>query len=215
MDDRADPTGQPDVLAAELAGPFQLPRPYRGYLASPALTLQKVREWITASWYLRKCTRVGRWTRMSGRAYVVNRGEMVLGNQVLIHSDFARTVLVASRGARLEIGDRTVINYGSDISATACVSIGSDCLIGTHVTILDSDYHDPADHSREPEGRPVTIEKGAWIGNRAVVLPGVTIGEGSTVGAGSVVMTNVPPRSLVMGNPARVIKNLSPERKDT
>jgi maltose O-acetyltransferase len=82
-------------------------------------------------------------------------------------------------------------------------------MIGTHVMIIDNDFHDLVDHDLMPEPRPVVIGDGAWIGNRAIVLPGVTIGARAVVGAGSVVMTDIPPRTLAMGNPARVIKRLS------
>ena len=57
-----------------------------------------------------------------------------------------------------------------------------------------------------PESRPVLIADGVWIGNRVLILPGVSIGAGAAVGAGSVVMTDIPERCLALGNPARVIK---------
>jgi maltose O-acetyltransferase len=115
-------------------------------------------------------------------------------------------VLATFPGGVLEVGDRTFINYGVDIAATKLVHIGSDCLIGTHVIILDNDFHGITDRERVPEARPVIIANNVWIGNRATILPGVTIGEGSVVGAGSVVTGDIPARSVAVGNPARVIK---------
>lgn len=68
---------------------------------------------------------------------------------------------------------------------------------------------DPEERVRGPElARPVRIEPRAWIGGATVVLPGVTIGEGSTVGAGSVVTRDVPARVVAAGNPCRVIRAL-------
>ncbi len=175
----------------------------------PADTWRNVRQLLNARWQLRRCTRVGRLARVSGRVHVYNGGgEIVLGERVRLYSGYARSVLAVFRGGRLEIGDRTVLNYGVDIAATSLVRIGADCMLGTHVSILDNDFHDLADRERRPEARPVRIGDRVWLGNRVMVLPGVTIGEGAAVGAGSVVMTDVPERCLAMGNPARVIKKL-------
>jgi len=113
------------------------------------------------------------------------------------------------------------------------VTIGKDVLIGFNVSI-DNVYprlikiSDGAAlagsnlllaHSKPPEhfkglvesfAAPVTIERNAWIGIGAIILPGVTVGEGSIVSAGSVVTREVPPHYLVAGNPARHIKELKP-----
>lgn len=183
-----------------------LPGDLREYLRSPGATWYRAITWLNARWQLRRCTRVGQWTRLTGRIFIENHGQILVGERVQLLSDYAHTVLVAFRGGTLEIGDRTAVNYGCDIAATKLVKIGADCLIGTHVIILDNDFHDAVDHARMPEPRPVIIGDRAWIGNRAMVLPGVTIGEEATVGAGSVVMTDIPARSLALGNPARVIK---------
>jgi maltose O-acetyltransferase len=78
------------------------------------------------------------------------------------------------------------------------------------VTITDNNFHrlEPEHRDEIPESAPVIIEENVWLGGRVIVLPGVTIGAGSAVGAGSVVTHNIPPRSLAVGVPARVIKNL-------
>jgi acetyltransferase-like isoleucine patch superfamily enzyme len=115
---------------------------------------------------------------------------------------------VAFPGGRLEIGDGTMLNHGADVSATKSVAIGRDCLIGTHAIIIDNDFHDVFDKQHRPEARPVSIGDRVWIGNRVIVLPGVTIGDDAVVGAGSVVTSDVPSRSVVVGNPARVIRRL-------
>jgi maltose O-acetyltransferase len=182
-----------------------LPRAPQEYLQSPALTLRKIGEWLSARRWLRTCDRVGAWTRVTGKVFVQNGGRIVLGERVQIQSHYAHTVLATFPGGVLEVGDRTFINYGVDIAATKLVHIGSDCLIGTHVIILDNDFHGITDRERVPEARPVIIANNVWIGNRATILPGVTIGEGSVVGAGSVVTGDIPARSVAVGNPARVI----------
>jgi maltose O-acetyltransferase len=142
--------------------------------------------------------------------YVRNSGTIRIGERVQIESRFAPTLLTTSPGGLLEIGDRTFINFGVDICATQHVRIGDDCLIGTHVTILDNSFHEVEDRSRMPAPRPVDIGNRVWIGNHAIILPGVTVGDDSVVGAGSVVVTDVPPRSVVVGNPAKVVRDFAP-----
>lgn len=165
---------------------------------------------VNARWQLRKCTAVGPWPRVAGRMRVyVDRGEIVVGVAVRIVSHNAATVLAAFPGGRIEIGDRTFLNYGVDISATRLVTIGRDCLIGAHVGILDNDFHDLVERGRMPASRPVVIGDRVWLGNRVLVLPGVTIGEGAVVGAGSVVVSDIAPWTLAVGNPARAIRQLA------
>jgi len=69
-----------------------------------------------------------------------------------------------------------------------------------------NDFHQLTARDQMPESRPVLIGDGVWIGTRAVILPGVTIGRGAVVGAGSVVTSDIAERSLAVGNPARVIR---------
>lgn len=176
--------------------------------AEPARTLRDTSDWLRGRWELRKCTAVGAWTRVNGRVHVVNQGEMVIGSRVQILSRFGPCLLVTFPDGRLEIGNGTMLNFGADISSTRSVKIGSNCLIGTHVIILDNDFHGLADRLRMPAPRPVNIGNRVWIGNRVIVLPGVTIGDGSAVGAGSVVTSDVPPNSVVVGNPARLVRHL-------
>ena len=117
--------------------------------------------------------------------------------------------------AHLKIGDDVGIS-GSTISAARKIIIGSEVLIGSGVLIMDNDMH-----QLNPENRrystdnilaaPVVICDRVFIGARAIVLKGVTIGEGSVIGAGSVVVSDVPPMCIAVGNPAKVIRQLSEE----
>lgn len=89
--------------------------------------------------------------------------------------------------------------------------IGNNVLIGPGVHIYTVNHPLDVDtrHRKFLEfTRPVTIGSDVWIGGRVVVLPGVTIGDGCIIGAGSVVSKDVPPLSLAVGNPARVVKTL-------
>ncbi|MGH2346887.1 MAG: acyltransferase [Chloroflexota bacterium] len=111
-----------------------------------------------------------------------------------------------SSGGVLEIGDRTTINYGSSIAVAGLVRLGAHCRLGTYVMLVDNDFHAIARRGKLPKPRPIILEDNVWLANGSMVLPGVTIGHDSVIGAGSVVTANIPPRSVAFGNPARVIR---------
>lgn len=149
---------------------------------------------------------------------------IVIGKGVTLNASVKRNTL-ESRGAnilktlhkdaRITIGDLTGMT-STTISSASSVSIGRNVLLGAGVLITDSDHHvvlPPSGVSRRflglPEGFPdhgVVIADDVFIGARSIVLKGVTIGEGSVVGAGSVVTRNLPPYVIAAGNPCRVIK---------
>jgi serine acetyltransferase len=106
--------------------------------------------------------------------------------------------------ARLRIGDRTHVGDRTEIHCGRELSIGAGCAISWDVVILDRDYHGAG--AGGERCRPVTIGDDVWIGCRAIVLKGVTIGAGAVVAAGAVVTADVPERALVAGNPARVVR---------
>jgi maltose O-acetyltransferase len=144
--------------------------------------------------------------RAQGRPLGHNNGVIEIGDRVMIISTTVRTELVTQPGGRLEIGEGSWINYGVSLSAHQSVRIGNRCLIGPYTNILDNNYHDILDHSRTPPSRPVVIGDDVWIGGRVIILPGVTIGDHAVIGAGAVVMEDIPARSIALGNPAKVIQ---------
>src|SRR5262245_5784165 len=111
------------------------------------------------------------------------------------------------KGATLRIGNGTYLNRNTEVVAAGSVSIGRDCMIARDVIIVDSDQH--ALPGAELVVRPVMIEDRVWVGSRAIILKGVTIGHDSVVGAGAVVTRSVPPWSVVVGPAAQVIRTLS------
>jgi len=134
---------------------------------------------------------------------------------------------VGSQG-RVSIGEFTLIN-GARIICDAEVSIGDYCLISWNTVFMDTTRLPAtvaarrkvltAMATREPRriedatpARPIRIGRNVWIGFDACVLPGVNIGEGAVVGARSVVVEDVPPYSVAVGNPARVIRKLEPPK---
>ena len=110
------------------------------------------------------------------------------------------------KGARILIGSGTYLNRNTEIVASHIVTLGRDCKIGRDVIIMDTDQHPvPGVHGALS---PVTIEDRVWIGARAIVLKGVTIGHDSIIGAGAIVTRDVPALSIAVGQPARVIKQI-------
>lgn len=118
-----------------------------------------------------------------------------------------------SKEARIVIGDDVFFNNQACLIAQkTSITIGAHCRIGPNVRIFDSDFHAVQPEERlgsgKPRAAPIEIGQNVFIGDSATILKGVTIGEGSVVAAGAVVMRSVPPRSLVAGNPATVKRQL-------
>ncbi len=112
-------------------------------------------------------------------------------------------------GKNIHIGDNFHADYNCTMLDVAEIHIGDNCLIGPDVGIYT------AGHRLEPEGRvldgygiPISIGNNVWIGGHSVILPGVTIGDGAVIAAGSVVTKSVSPRTLVAGNPAKIKKEI-------
>ncbi len=110
----------------------------------------------------------------------------------------------------VKIGDRCLIGKGSGIVGHFSITIGDDVWTGHHVYITDqnhgyADISRPISQQSQPE-RAVTIGNGSWLGHGSIVLPGVTIGEHVVVGANSVVTHDIPSFSVAVGSPARVIR---------
>ena len=118
-----------------------------------------------------------------------------------------RTRLIARPGGRIELGTRVGINFGSEIYSEHLVRIGDDVAIGPHTTIYDTSFH-PVGEGDEVTFGPVVIGTNVWIGRQVLILPGVTIGDHSVVASASVVTRDVPPRTLVAGNPARAVREI-------
>ncbi len=163
--------------------------------------------------------------RFAPGADVVN----ILGDRAAIRighgTVLAGQLLTFGHGGRIEIGDWCFVGPGSRIWSAASIRIGDRVLISHNVNIHDSDSHpmDAAErHAQFVEivrrghprampairSAPVVIGDDAWLGFNSVVLKGVTIGTGAVVAAGAVVTRDVPPWSVVAGNPATVVRSL-------
>jgi acetyltransferase-like isoleucine patch superfamily enzyme len=165
---------------------------------------------LRARWELRHVTRLGTRVRLYGHPVVTNNGTMWIDDRVRISSTVATTELVSEPGGLLHIGEGVFVNHGTSIAASRLVRIGAETQIGSHCMLIDNAFHhvDPARRNERPPSEPIELGRNVWLGARVIVLPGVTIGEDSAVGAGSVVTKDVPPRTLVAGIPARPIRSI-------
>lgn len=129
-----------------------------------------------------------------------------LGNGVHIEPDFR-----CEFGKNITIENNVYINFGCIILDCAEVTIGNDVLIGPNLGIY------AVNHGLDPEerikgaciGKPVHIEDNVWIGGDVKILAGVTVGEGSVIGAGSIVTKNIPAGVVAAGNPCKVIRPIT------
>jgi acetyltransferase-like isoleucine patch superfamily enzyme len=112
-------------------------------------------------------------------------------------------------GRNVSIGPRSVINRGCYLDGRGPLRIGADVSISPECYLLTL-THDPKDAAFGAFANPVFIEDRAWIGARAIILPGVRIGEGAIVGAGAVVTRDVERFAIVAGNPARKVGERNP-----
>jgi acetyltransferase-like isoleucine patch superfamily enzyme len=110
----------------------------------------------------------------------------------------------------IEIGDFNLISPGVRISSAARIAIEDNCMLANGVYITDSDWHGIYDRISFGRAAPVRLKKNVWVGDSAIVCKGVTIGENSIIGAGAIVVDDVPDNCVAAGNPASVVKHLDP-----
>lgn len=125
---------------------------------------------------------------------LVGDGSRVLSPMTVVHGD------------KVHIGNNVIVMPNSLMMASGTITIEDNALVAAYVKLI-SNNHDPYDRA-VLTCKPVVLKKNCWIGAGAVILPGVTVGENSIVGAGSVVTKDVPANTVVAGNPAKFIKNL-------
>ena len=111
-------------------------------------------------------------------------------------------------GKNITIGKNVFINMCCKFQDQGGITIGDECLIGHNVTLVT------LNHDFNPELRanlyppPINIGKKVWIGSNSTILPGVTIGDGAIIGAGSIVTKDIPPNCIAAGNPCKVIRKI-------
>ncbi|WP_235735691.1 sugar O-acetyltransferase [Nocardioides alcanivorans] len=139
------------------------------------------------------------------------RGELLRELLAHVGADVSiRPPLHVDYGTHLSIGDRVFVNFGLTALDCATITIGDDTQIGPQVQLLTATHPLDPDERRAgwESAAPITIGRNVWIGGGAIVLGGVTVGDDAVVGAGAVVTDDVPARTLVVGTPARAVKQL-------
>jgi acetyltransferase-like isoleucine patch superfamily enzyme len=165
-----------------------------------------------------QCVSVGPNFRMERLPYISGHGRIVVGRDVRLSGK--PSVVFSDRYGRppeLVIGDGSFVGHGCAFHVGSAVRIGRHCLLAGGVQVFDLDGH-PLDAAARRAGlptpaddvHPVEIGDDAWIGSGALILKGVKVGERSIVAARSVVTRDVPPDTIVAGNPARVIRTINP-----
>lgn len=155
-----------------------------------------------------------------GKILVQGKNSIIIGNKTRIKSGLkynpiggdSKSILVARNGGRIIIGDNVGMS-NSTLVAHDQIIIGDNVLLGGSVKIYDTDFHSLIYKERMngtcgTRNLPVEIKKGVFIGAHTIVLKGVTVGEYSIIGAGSVVTKSVPPYQVWAGNPAKFIKDV-------
>lgn len=158
---------------------------------------------------------IGKSSQFCGGRYIK------VGDNVSIGTGSILTAFDSYRGQsftpEIIIGSGTIINPNAHITAINSIRIGKNVLFGKYVTVTDNSHGhndtlgelDTAPLLRPVFSKgPVVIEDNVWIGDKAIILPNVTIGRGSIIGAGAVVTKDIPPYSIAVGNPARVIRTI-------
>jgi maltose O-acetyltransferase len=179
--------------------------------------LRYTREVVTAPLYLSGVTERGTGIRTLGRPRIDNQGRLSIGDGTLLRSVNVPVELATGPGGTLTIGKDVRLNYGVSIGAMGSVRLGDRVRVGPYVMIIDTEFHGAYDRDQMPPPKPIVIEDDVWIGAKATIMPGVTIGHHSIVGVSSVVATDVPPFTVVLGIPARPVRKLDPaqfERRD-
>jgi acetyltransferase-like isoleucine patch superfamily enzyme len=113
-------------------------------------------------------------------------------------------------GVNIRVGRNVFVNQNCTFYDLGGIDIGDEVMIGPNVSLITSGH--PIEPSRRRDGvvtRPIVIGRNVWIAAGATIIGGVTVGENSVVAAGSVVTRDVPPDTLVAGNPARVVRSIA------
>ena len=180
------------------------------------ITFGKVYKAIITGYYAKGMKLVGKGisieypvSKIHGRSYISIGDYSVIGKRAVI------TAWNKNKVPTLSIGNNVAIGDDCHITASNSIIIGDGTLIGNKVTITDNSHGSfvkedllisPADRKVISKGG-VVIGNNVWVGDKVSILPGVNIGDGCVIGANSVVTHNVPSFSLVVGSPAKLIKN--------
>ena len=190
-------------------------------LAYPLFVLQSVTRAlllrVMAWWNGGRC-QIGRAVRIKHPTLFQGRGTLILSDHVTLGYRLAGAanipIVLQPRepDAVISVAGHTAVMNGCELIARVRIAVGANCRIGPHTLVYDSDFHELSSHHRDEGGKsaPVLIGDNVWIGSRAIILKGVSIGTDAVIAAGSVVTKDVPTGSIMAGNPARQVGTVEP-----
>jgi acetyltransferase-like isoleucine patch superfamily enzyme len=159
-----------------------------------------------------RCSAAGKRLRIHRMPFVVGPTAIHIGDDVKFYGKVDIASGYVCENPKLVIRDRVTLGHNTLFVVNKLVELEDDVNVGGGARFMDTDAHPRELTARiadlppgEDEVKPVRICRGAWIGQNACILKGVTIGEGAIVSINSVVVADVPPHTVVMGNPARVV----------
>ena len=148
---------------------------------------------------------------MAGKPVTVRRAR--IGRTMGKETDaWVQPPFFCDHGANIVLGTKVYLNFNCVVLDVARVTIGSNVLFGPSVQIYTATHPISAAERRKwiESAKPITIGSDVWVGGGAVICPGVSIGDRSVIGAGSVVTRDIPSDVIAAGNPARIIRALDP-----
>jgi len=158
-----------------------------------------------------RCVSIGKRLQLDGSPYITGTVKVYIGDDVRLGAIAVSSGRIFDE-PEFRVGNRTFIGAGCVFAVAKSITIGDDVLVAGGCSVSDYSAHplDPekriAGEQVDPEDvRPVQIGNKAWLGRGAIILPGVTIGEGAVVGAAAVVTKDVPPGHICVGNPGRLL----------
>jgi acetyltransferase-like isoleucine patch superfamily enzyme len=160
------------------------------------------RQRLNAEWRLRGAS-VGEQATIIGRPRV-EATDLIVGDHFKICSSYRLTLI--SGWGRIRVGDRVFINSGVVLFSALEIVLGDDVAIANEAYLTDTNSHGV--EGKPARSAPIRIGNGTWVGARAIILPGVSIGERCVVAAGAVVSRDVPEQTMVAGNPAKLVREL-------
>lgn len=192
---------------------------YELHMLAEVAAVSCIRFLYTEPMFRSKCSQIGKRFKMEHLPYLTGFGSICIGDNVRLSGKsaiaFSNQIRVAPS---LLIGNGVFIGHECGLHIATALEIGDNTLIAKGVTIYDFDGHPYAANERREEQQiedsncaQVRIGKDVWIGSKAIILKGVTIGDGAIVAAGSVVTRDVEARTVVAGNPAKLVKRLDRE----
>jgi acetyltransferase-like isoleucine patch superfamily enzyme len=149
----------------------------------------------------------GRRPAMAHKISFKLKGRAVFGDDFKAQGRESMVNIEVDRGGILIVGNNAFINFGVSIRAYHEVRIGDNALLAPFVSVIDDNLHETEPGAISYKG-PVIVGNNVWLARNVAVMPGVSIGDGSVVGANSVVTKDIPPNSFAAGMPARVLRKL-------